>query len=86
MVYPSFQPPYLFVIGAKNLPERAVHVVDVHARKLARELRWREGFKLLEKLIRWLVLPTVACRIDEEAKRLVPETTGNLYVRGCLVG
>lgn len=63
-----------------HLPERAVHVVNVHFRKLAGEFCRCERLEFVEELIWRLILATVARRINEEPEWLVPETTGDLCV------
>lgn len=64
-----------------NLPERAVHVVDVDASKLLGQFRWGEEFQLMEQLIlRLFVLSIEASRINEQAERPMPQATRDLSI------
>lgn len=64
-----------------GLPASAVHIIYVDTRQLSREFAWCKQLELLEKLILRLVLPIVACGVDEQRKGPVPQTACNLRVR-----
>ena len=76
----------VFVLGREpeDAPEAllagAVHVVDVDARELARQLGRGEQLQLLEQLVHRLALPAVARGVDEEPERAVPQPAGDLEV------
>lgn len=60
------------------IPECAVHVVNIYPNEISRQLDRCEKLKLLEELVLWFVLAVVACGIDEQPERLVPEAACNL--------
>lgn len=52
--------------------EGAVHVVDVDAGKILRNLAGHEEIEHLEEIVLGVILATIASRIDENAEGLMP--------------